>query len=343
MPHTFPKIDLHCHILPKSLPNLKERFGYGDWVHVDYSCTHDGKAVMYKGDAFFREVDLNCYDPLARIRDCDRDGVSVQVLSTVPVYFSYWAKPEDALEVCRMINDDLHAVVKTNPRRFIGLGCVPLQNTEFAVRELERCVTVLGFPGVEIGTHVDGINLSDPKLFPFFEAADRLGACIFVHPWDMMGFDSMEKYWLPWLVGMPAETSRAICSLIFGGVFEKLPNLRFAFAHGGGSFPATIGRIEHGFDVRPDLCAVDNAFGPRKYAGTFWLDSLVHEENALKTIVDLVGVDKVVLGSDYPFPLGEHCPGRLVESASFLSEEDKHRVLWDNCFQFLGLDDKDFV
>ena len=135
----------------------------------------------------------------------------------------------------------------------------------------------------------------------------------------MMGENQMQKYWLPWLVGMPAETSRAICSMIFGGVFEKFPRLKVAFAHGGGSFPFTIGRIEHGFHVRPDLVAVDNPVNPRDYIGRFWIDSLVHDADALQYIIRLMGEDKICLGSDYPFPLGEHHPGKLIASMEFPS------------------------
>ena len=130
---------------------------------------------------------------------------------------------------------------------------------------MERCVEQLGLQGVQIGSHVDMWNLDAPELFPFFEAAADLGAAILVHPWDMMGRESMPKYWLPWLVGMPAEQSRAACCLIFGGVLERLPKLRVCFAHGGGAFPYTIGRIEHGFRMRPDLVATDNSRNPREY------------------------------------------------------------------------------
>jgi aminocarboxymuconate-semialdehyde decarboxylase len=148
-----------------------------------------------------------------------------------------------------------------------------MQSPDLAIKELERCVNDLGLAGIQIGTHINDWNLEAPEIFAVFQAAEDLGASIFVHPWDMMGKEDMTKYWLPWLVGMPAETSRAICSMIFGGVFERLPKLRVAFAHGGGSFPATIGRVSHGFDVRPDLCAIDNPVHPRNYIGKFFIDS----------------------------------------------------------------------
>jgi hypothetical protein len=188
-----------------------------------------------------------------------------------------------------------------------------MQSPELAVQELRRCVVDLKLSGVQIATHVSGPRgvdwtLDEKALFPVFKEAEALGAAIFVHPWDMMGSDLMRKYFLPWLVGMPAETSLAICSMIFGGVFERLPNLRVCFAHGGGAFPSTVGRIQHGFDVRPDLCARDTSISPRDHLGRFWADSLVHDADALDTIVRVFGEDKVCLGSDYPFPLGEYTP-----------------------------------
>ena len=172
----------------------------------------------------------------------------------------------------------------------------------------------LGLQGVQIGSHIqlsDGQhwNLDAPELFPFFEAAADLGAAILVHPWDMMGSDSMPKYWLPWLVGMPAEQSRAACSLVFGGVLERLPRLKICLAHGGGSFPYTIGRIEHGFNMRPDLVATDNPHNPRKYLKQLYFDSWVADPRALQYLLDTVGTDRVMLGTDYPFPLGEQEPG----------------------------------
>ena len=257
------KIDIHTHILPRQWPDLKEKYGYGGWIHLDHHQT--GCARMMKDDHFFREVESNLWDPGERMSECEKHGVDVQVLSTVPIMFSYWAKADDALDISKLLNDHIAAIIAEFPKRFIGLGTIPLQNEGLAIRELERCTNELDLAGVQIGSNVNQLNLDADALFSVFEAAQDLNAAIFVHPWDMMGESEMKKYWLPWLVGMPAETSRAICSLIFGGVFERLPNLRVAFAHGGGSFPATVGRIQHGFDVRPDLCAVDNNVAPQNY------------------------------------------------------------------------------
>ena len=294
-----------------------------------------------KDDHFFREVESNCWDPGTCMSECDHQFVDVQVLSTVPVMFSYWAKPKDTLEVAVFLNDHIAEICAKYPKRFVGLGTLPMQAPELAIAELRRCKEI-GLQGIQIGTHINDWNLDAPELFPIFEACQDLDMAIFVHPWDMMGKDKMEKYWLPWLVGMPAESSLAICSLIFGGVFERLPKLRFAFAHGGGSFPATLGRIKHGFDVRPDLCAIDNQISPEKYMGKFWLDSLVHDPKMLDYIVGLVGENRVALGTDYPFPLGELEPGRLINSMPW-SEERKGKLLHGAALEWLNLDLAKFI
>ena len=255
--------------------------------------------------------------------------------------FSYWAKDQDTLTVSEFLNDNIADIVKRNPKRFIGLGTVPMQNSSLAIQELIRCKEI-GLKGIQIGSHINDWNLDRAELFPIFQKCEELEMSIFVHPWDMMGKDKMEKYWLPWLVGMPAETSLAICSMIFGGVFERLPNLKVAFAHGGGSFPATIGRIEHGFNVRPDLCAIDNNVNPRDYLGNFYLDSLVHEPKMLDFIVDIMGEDKICLGTDYPFPLGELEPGKLINEMNYTNAK-KAKLLAENALNWLGINKEDFI
>lgn len=326
------KIDIHTHIMPEKMPNWVKRFGYGEFIHLEH---RNCKACMMKGDKLFREVEDNCFQETVRLEEMDATGVTMQVLSTIPVLFNYWAKPADGLETARFFNDHIAGTVSKNPDRFIGIGTVPLQDIDLSILEMERCIKELGMPGLEIGSNINGKNLSDKYFFPFYEAAEKLGCALFVHPWEMMGENQMQLYWLPWLVGMPAETSRAICSMIFGGVFEKFPKLRVAFAHGGGSFPFTIGRIEHGFDVRPDLVAIDNPVSPRRYIGKFWVDSLVHDEQAFDFLVKTMGADKVCLGSDYPFPLGEHHPGKMIETLS-LEPAIKEKLLYKNALEWLG-------
>ena len=339
MPKVF-KVDIHTHILPEKWPDLRERYGYGGFVRLEHykPCC----ARMMLDNKFFREVQDNLWDPDRRIQECDHHQVDVQVLSTVPVMFNYWAKAKHTHDLSQLLNDHIGQVVEDYPDRFIGLGTLPMQAPKLAVAELERCMTKVGLRGIQIGSHINSWNLNNSRLFPIYEAAESLGAAIFVHPWDMMGKDEMPKYWLPWLVGMPAETARAMCSLIFGGVFERFPKLKLAFAHGGGSFPATIGRIEHGFKVRPDLCAVDNPVNPRKYLNKFYVDSLVHDPSNLQFLIDLIGVDRVALGTDYPFPLGEAKPGSLIESLD-ISEKDKAKLLGGNAMNWLGVKTGSFV
>jgi aminocarboxymuconate-semialdehyde decarboxylase len=334
------KIDTHTHILPENWPDLAAKYGYGGFPNLEHH--KPGCARLMIDGKFFREITANCWDGALRVKECQEHHVDVQVLSTVPVMFSYWAKPQDANDLSRFLNDHLASVVVAFPKQFIGLGTLPMQSPELAVKELERCVCKLGLAGIEIGTHVNDWNLDAPELFPIFEAAAELGAAVFVHPWDMMGKEKMPKYFLPWLVGMPAETSLAICSMIFGGVFERLPKLRVNFAHGGGAFPISIGRVEQAFLTRPDLCAVNNKINPRHYLGRFYVDSCVHDRQALHYLITLFGDKSVVLGSDYPFPLGEEKPGNLIESMQ-LEEPTQSRILHHNALSWLGVPKDRFI
>ena len=334
-------IDVHTHILPKLMPNWKEKFGYGGFVKLDHYAPCCAKMMLDDGK-FFRDIQDNCWDAERRIEECNHHHVQVQVLSTVPIMFSYWIKPEDSLALSMFLNDHIADIVKRYPKRFVGLGTIPMQAPELAAKELERCMSI-GLRGVQIGSHVvDDWNLGSPALMPVFETAQQLGASIFIHPWRMMGEAQMQRYWLPWLVGMPAETTRAICSLIFGGVFEKLPNLKVCFAHGGGSFPSTLGRIEHGFHCRPDLVAIHNNRNPRDYIGQFWIDSLVHDPKVLDFVLSMFGPDRIALGSDYPFPLGEEIPGKLIKEMPY-TDEVKEKLLSGAALLWLGMKKEQFI
>src|SRR5246127_775823 len=215
-------IDIHTHILPENLPDWSKKFGYGEFIHLEHHkpCC----ARMMKGTKFFREIESNCWSAEKRIEECDVHGVNMQVLSTIPVLFNYWAQPKDCLEISKYLNNHIADVVCLHPKKFIGLGTVPLQNVDLAIKELERCKSI-GLAGVQIGSNVNQQNLNETQYHAFYEACEALDMCLFIHPWEMMGEHHMQKYWLPWLVGMPAETSRAICSMLLGGIFEKYKKL----------------------------------------------------------------------------------------------------------------------
>ena len=333
------KIDMHTHILPKTMPNWTEKFGYGKFIHLEPNS--DGSANMMQGGNFFRRIVENCWDESLRIKEYEQFNTQVQVVCTIPVMFSYWANPKDCAELSCFLNDHIAELVQQYPKHYIGLGTIPMQDSDEAIKELER-IKSIGLVGIQIGSNINDKNLSEDEFFPIFEACSRLGLAVMIHPWQMMGFDSMKKYWLPWLVGMPAETSRAACSMIFGGVLERLPELRVCFSHAGGSFLPTLGRIEHGFNCRPDLVAIDNQVNPREYVGKFWVDSITHDIDALKYILNMQGSKRVCLGSDYPFPLGDLEIGKFIEKSD-LSKTQIEDIFCNATLEWLGLEITEFL
>jgi aminocarboxymuconate-semialdehyde decarboxylase len=307
------RIDLHTHIVPEHWEDFASRYGGGRWprlVHRD-PC----RAAIMTGDAVFREITDRSWDPERRIEDMSRLGIDRQVLSPPPVMFCYWAEARAGQAFARMQNESVAAIVARHPQRFLGMATVPLQDPSVAIEELRHARERLDLRAVEIGTCPAGRDFDDPALFPFFAACRDLGMAVFVHPAEpLVGQERLTKWYFPLIVGNPLETAVAISKLIFGGVLERLPDLRICFAHGGGAFPFTLGRLDHGWSVRPEGPeAIPKP--PREYAQRLHFDSLTHSAANLRFLVAEFGADRVAMGSDYPFDMGSPDPVSAVGEA----------------------------
>ncbi|MGC1645820.1 MAG: tryptophan 2,3-dioxygenase family protein [Candidatus Sulfotelmatobacter sp.] len=329
----MPVIDIHNHFFPPTWPDLAARYGTPNWPWIKH--TEPGKAEIMVGDRFFRQIYSACWDPEVRLKEMDRDGVEVQVMSATPVLFAYERPVEHALDCARLFNDAALELCVQGKGRLKSLCQVPLQDIDASCKELSRC-KLAGHLGVQIGNHVGEKNLDDPGIVTFLHHCADEGAAVLVHPWDMLGSPRMPKYMMPWTVGMPAETQLGIVAMILGGAFDKLPqNLRICFAHGGGSFAFLLGRLENAWQHHPVAHGVCE-LPPSQYLNRFSVDSAVFDERTLQFLVGTMGAERVMLGSDYPFPLGEHRVGSLIRS-SHLSAPAKDRLLGANAIEFLGL------
>lgn len=325
-------VDLHTHFFPETWPDLAGRFGTPDWPWMRRDA--EDRATVMLGDREFRSITAACWDPAVRLADMDRDGVDVQVVSATPVLFAYERPAEQAMECARLFNDALLELCAADPTRLLPLAQVPLQDTDLAVEELERALAG-GMRGVQIGNHVGDRDLDDERLIDFLAACAALDAPIFVHPWDMFGGCRLEPWMLRWTVAMPAETQLSLHRMILGGAFDRLPpKLRICFAHGGGSFTFLLGRLENAWH-RHELVRGHSAAPPSTYLTRFAVDSAVYDERALRYLVDVMGDDAVLLGSDYPFPLGEEHPGRTIRACRF-DHAAEARLLGGNALAFLG-------
>ena len=276
------------------------------------------------------------YNLEKRIRDMDGSGIGIQAISVPPAYMSGFDDVVVA-EVSRILNDGIAEAVNTYPSRFVGLATVPIQCPKAAVEELERVMKQLGMKGVQIGTSVITKNLDDSELGPFYERAEELNCFILVHPTNVQGAERMPNYHLSNLIGNPSATSLAIASLIFGGVLEKFPRLIFCFAHAGGFIPYQIGRLDHGYQVRPE-CRAKISKPPSEYFKLLHFDTITHHEPALTYLIKSVGSDHVLLGSDYPYDMADFDPVSSVRGLETISSRDKKRVLWENAAKLLNIE-----
>jgi aminocarboxymuconate-semialdehyde decarboxylase len=326
-------IDIHTHFFPESWPDLAARYGTLDWPSIKH--TGPGKADIMLGDRMFRHVTSACWDVNVRLENMDRNGIDMQIISATPVLFAYARKAEHALDCARLFNDVALEMCQRSKGRLKSLCQVPLQDIDASCAELDRCMRD-GHLGVQIGNHVGEKNLDDPGIVKFLQHCAAVGAAVFVHPWDMLARERMPNYMLPWTVGMPTETYLSLASMILSGAFDHLPsNLRICFAHGGGSFAFLLGRLENAWKNHEGARGVSQ-FTPSHYLDRLSVDSAVFEQRTLQFLVSVMGGNRVLLGSDYPYPLGELRAGALIRESQF-SQEVKKKLLGDNAVKFLNL------
>lgn len=317
------KWDVHTHttLSPQTFKTL-EKFAsrYADFVRVRASETESCCAEMVnsKGEVV-RVIEEDAYDGAARLKACDRIGVTTQVLSPTPMMIPDFVEDRcDAGDICRILNDDNARLVSEYPKRFVAIGALPMAHTEEAIKELHR-IKKLGMKGIEVNSNINGRDLDAAELFPIFEAAAELNMGVLIHPWGGMmkpKEDALQKRlnpernWRPWLAAMPLETALAFDSMVRGKVHERLPHLRVLYAHGGGAFPALLGRMEHGSYCRPDLfkgTSTQDMWNTVVHCGVY-TDTLTHNPWTLHLLMELLGSSRMAMGSDYPYPLGEIDP-----------------------------------
>ncbi|MFI7115925.1 amidohydrolase family protein [Amycolatopsis sp. NPDC049868] len=326
-------IDIHTHYVPKGWPDLRADAGPdAPWLRAETEC----EAMIMMGDKEFRRIGADCWNAETRLLDMDADGVRTQVVSPTPAFFNYGRTAEQAGRIARIFNDLALEIVAPAPDRLIPFCQVPLQDTDAACRELERCLAA-GHRGVEIGNHVGDHDLDSAGVETFLQHCASLGVPVFVHPWDMADSPRLDRWMARWLTAMPAETHLSILALVLGGVFDRIDaSLKICFAHGGGSFAFWLGRMENAWHRRNDVIGTSE-FPPSHYLDRFHVDSVVFDERALRLLVDTLGAERVMVGSDYPYPLGERPVGEVVRKSGFLTEPERRLITSGNAERFLSL------
>ncbi|OVZ62780.1 aminocarboxymuconate-semialdehyde decarboxylase [Pigmentiphaga sp. NML030171] len=329
------KIDMHAHHFPRITREEAAALSVerAPWLQV----APDGKTGdIMRADKPFRPVYDALWDPQARLAEMDAQGVDIQITCATPIMFGYEFTPEKVLPWAQRMNDLALEFCAAAPKRLVALAQVPLQDIDAACREASRAKAT-GHHGVQIGNHLGDRDLDDEGLVTFLQHCANEGIPLLVHPWDMMGGNRMKQWMLPWLVAMPAETQLGILSLILSGAFERIPeSLKICFAHGGGSFAFMLGRVDNAWKHR-DIIRKDCPRLPSEYVKRFYVDSAVFDPGALRLLADVMGTDRIMLGSDYPFPLGEQSIGKLVAEQPGFSDADKRAIYADNAVEFFGL------
>lgn len=328
------KVDIHAHYVPKEGVEVALEIGKGHDLRV----TQDerGRDILWRGGKrIFGPFKDEFHDLALRMKIMDRAGIDIQALSAQNSFYGYWLRPEEGAELSRWLNDSFADVMKKHPRRFTALANVPLQDGARAARELERAVKKLGLRGVQIGSNVGGRYFDDPGFNPFWEAAQALDVFIFVHPTNVVGAERLGDYNLANLIGNPTETSLAFAKCIFGGVLERFPRLKFCLAHAGGFLPYTWGRLERGYKIS---AAAQEKLPkpPGEYVRLLYFDTIAHSRMALEYLVANFGADHVLLGSDFPFDMGDPAPWDSVDDLA-IGQKEKERIAGGNAAALLGI------
>jgi aminocarboxymuconate-semialdehyde decarboxylase len=329
---TVRTIDVHAHILTEEM--MRRMRSEAPDIGPTLSEVDEEGGVLTVGSIVQRPFPRGAWDLEKRLRDMDEAEVDVQVLSVCPQTFLYDRDPALTATLSSIQNEEIAKVVSQHPDRFLGIATLPMQDPERAVAELRRSMKELGLRGAQIGSHVEGRNLDDPALEPLWAAAAELGAFILVHPQKTAANDRLKSYYLKNLIGNPLDTTIAAASLVFGGVLERYPDLKFCFAHGGGFMPYQTGRMNHGYDVRPEG-KVNLKEAPEASIRRLYFDCILHFEPALRYLVETFGADHVLLGSDYPFDMGLLDCVKQVRALK-ASIEDRNLILGTAASSLLG-------
>ena len=336
-------IDIHAHFMPKNCVDVVDDAGRNyDIVKIvkndkgEETVIQAGRIVRNDKGQSAGPIAQKLCDPGQRIKDMDATGVDMQVLSPVPSSAYYNLEVDACLWFSRRQNDAIAQTVKEYPARFLGMATVPLQAPDMALPELDRAINKLGLRGVEILSNINGRDLDSPELMPFFKEVEALDVPIFIHPGQVAGADRMQKYYLGNLVGNPLDTTLAAAHLVFGGVLDRFPDLKICLAHGGGYMPYQRGRWEHGYEVRPEGKAVIRK-PPSNYVPLFYCDTITHFAPALEYLISSMGADHVIMGTDYPYDMGDATPVTTVKSLKNVSDEDKEKILGGNARRIFKL------
>lgn len=328
-----PVIDVHAHLLPRSA--IAAEAAGTDWFGSRVVRDGQNRPVISTGDYSVTMGGPVHWQPIDdRLAHMDDDNVDMQVLSLNPILFRYYLDPNDGAAAAAAINDELAGIVDDHPTRFAAFAALPMQDPVRAERELMRVMEMSGIVGVAIGSHVNGANWDEPHLFGVLEAAAELGALVFIHPAASRLKDALPRYHMRNYIANPTETTIAVGSLIFGGVLDRLERLRVVLAHGGGYACWAAARFDHGYGVRAEAREHATMF-PSEYLRRMWYDSLVHGHVNLRHLVDVAGVDRVVLGTDHPADMGQPEPVSWIESSG-LTPEQQTAVLGGNAAKLLG-------